>query len=118
MRSDKLNRMMIMYNGFKGHATVNHIMSNIPEELINQLTGKQLGLIMSALNKSYHQGKAESTREIEEYIGMPSNVSLWAVIGDKNYLGYKEFADKLDIPEILSKRGLEVDKWNAESSGQ
>jgi hypothetical protein len=115
MRSDKKNRMMANYNGFAGHQTVSHITSNIPTELLDQLTGKQLGLIMSALNKFYHQGKAESQKEIREYIGISHNVTLWDIIGDADYLGYKKFEDNLNIPDILSARSIQVERWKKEA---
>jgi hypothetical protein len=49
---------MQTYDGFKGRETVKAILAQIPDSLKQQLTGKQLGLVMSAVNKAYHNGKA------------------------------------------------------------
>jgi hypothetical protein len=54
----RYTRMMSTYDGFKGERTVESVLSQIPAELQKQLTGKQLGMVMSAVNKAYHNGKA------------------------------------------------------------
>lgn len=56
MRRDKHNRAMQEYNGFGGNQTIRHIMSTIPDTLINNITGKQVGQVMSIRNASYHEG--------------------------------------------------------------
>ena len=58
MNAAKQNRMMSVYNGFRGDATVNGILSRIPAELKDALTGAQLGHVMNAINQAYHDGKA------------------------------------------------------------
>lgn len=116
MRKDKLNRALQTYSGFKGSVTVSHIMSTIPCDLQNKITGNQLGAVMDVRNNAYQEGKTAAIREIEQFIGLPAGVSLWDVIGDKSYLGYKTFSDNLDIPEILEKRGQSVKNWKNEES--
>lgn len=64
MRTDKTNRMMQAYDGFRGDQTVRAVKDQIPSELFAQLTGHQLGLIMSAVNQAYHNGKAACGCEI------------------------------------------------------
>lgn len=58
MRSDKRARMMRAYNGFSGPETVKAVLAQVPAELFAELTGKQLGAIMSAVNQAYHNGKS------------------------------------------------------------
>ena len=118
MRKDKMNRAMGVFTGFKGTATVSHILQNIPEKLQNEVTGKQLGTVMNIHNKAFQDGKQAAIKELEEYIGLPAGVSLWAVIGDKDYLGYKKFDDDLNIPDILETRGMAVKKWEMEEQSK
>jgi hypothetical protein len=56
--------MMTAYNGFKGSNTVNAVLEQIPDELKDQLTGRQLGLVMSAVNSAYHNGRASTGAEV------------------------------------------------------
>lgn len=58
MNSLKLKNMMSAYNGFTGSKTVEAVKAFVPDELTGKLTGKQLGLVMSAINAAYHSGKA------------------------------------------------------------
>ena len=58
MRADKHGRMMAAYKGFKGAQTVSEIQAGIPTELMEALTGKQIGLVMDAISKAYHKGRA------------------------------------------------------------
>jgi hypothetical protein len=63
IRSDMLstrksNNAMRSYNGHKGNVTINAVMDQIPQELQSILTGKQLGMVMSAVNSAYHNGRA------------------------------------------------------------
>jgi hypothetical protein len=69
---------------------------------------------MSIRNAAYHEGAAAAIKEVADFIGLPSGVSLWDVIGDKDYLGYKTFSDGLHIPDILEARGQQVSAWKAE----
>jgi len=49
---------MAGYNGFRGSRTVQAVEEGIPRELIDKLTGQELGLVMSAVNAAYHRGRA------------------------------------------------------------
>ena len=57
-----------------------HIMGNIPESAIDALTSKQLTELMRAMNKHFMDGKAAAEKEIAEYIGVPSDKTLWDVL--------------------------------------
>lgn len=114
MRKDKVERAMKAYDGFKGHHTVSHVMNTIPKNLCDELVGRQIGAVMNIRNVAYHEGAAAAIKEIEEYIGLPTGVSLWAVIGDQKYLGFKTFSDGLDIPDVLLHRGNQVKTWEEE----
>jgi len=113
-KGTKMSRAMAAFDGFKGGQTVQHIKKLIGKELADRLTGHELGLVMSAVNRAWQEAKGEATHEIEDFIGLPNGVSLWAVIGDKDYLGRKEFPDGLNIPDVLQKRGNLVAQWEAE----
>ena len=56
-----------------------HILSNIPQSVIDRLTAKELAELMMAMHKHYHQGKAESEKEISQHIGVPKGTSIWTV---------------------------------------
>jgi len=58
MRTDKYNRMIATYDGFKGAQTVAHVLSTIPADLLARITGKQAGQIMNIRNGAYHEGVA------------------------------------------------------------
>ena len=58
MNKIKENNMMNAYKGFKGHQTVTHIKSMIPDFLKDRLTGAELGEVMNAINSAYHAGRA------------------------------------------------------------
>ena len=60
----KYDRMMAAYNGHHGPATIASVLAEIPQELKDKLTGRQLGLVMSAVNQSYHHGKASCGAQI------------------------------------------------------
>lgn len=113
-KGTKESRAMAAYDGFKGGQTVQHIKKLIGKELACRLTGHELGLVMSAVNRAWQEAKGEAIKELEDFIGLPSDVSLWAVIGDKDYLGCKEFPDNLNIPDVLQRRGNLVAQWEAE----
>lgn len=57
MNALKTTNMMAAYDGFTGNQTVMAIKAQIPEELWQRLTGRELGIVMSAINSAYHQGK-------------------------------------------------------------
>jgi hypothetical protein len=50
-----------------------HILSNIPQSVIDKLTAKELAELMMAMHKHYHQGKRETEKEIAQHIG----ASIW-----------------------------------------
>ena len=54
-----------------------HILSNIPQSVIDRLTSKELAELMMAMHKHYHQGKAEVEKEIAQHIGVPKGTSIW-----------------------------------------
>ena len=58
MNARKLNNMMATYTGFKGYQTVAAVKSQIPDELASRLTGKEIGMVMNAVNAAYHNGRA------------------------------------------------------------
>lgn len=64
MNALKRTHMMAAYNGFTGPQTISHVQSFIPEELFSQLTGRQLGLVLSAVNQAYHAGKTSAGAEM------------------------------------------------------
>lgn len=45
------------YSGFKGARTVEHVKKIIGLELAERLTDEDYGLVMSAVNRAYHEGK-------------------------------------------------------------
>lgn len=73
MRSDKRNRAMQAYTGFAGTSTVAHVerslLSAYPQAS-QELSGRQYGAVMSACNKSYHDGAANATAsgEVWDYV--------------------------------------------------
>ena len=62
-KGNKESRAMAAYDGFKGGQTVAHIKKLIGKELAGRLTGHELGLVMSAVNRAYHEGKASMGAE-------------------------------------------------------
>jgi hypothetical protein len=98
MNTLKYKNMILNYEGFLGEKTVQDIISCIPEELIKTCTGKQLGLIMSALNKNYHRGKTEAGAEIIDGDGLWIDTIPEAGIMEIN-------AIRSQLPE-LSKLGV------------
>lgn len=55
-----------------------HILSNIPQSVIDRLTSKELAELMMAMHKHYHQGKNESVTEISQHIGVPLGKTIWS----------------------------------------
>lgn len=66
MRTDKYNRMLKQYDGFKGYQTISAILDQIPVELKMELTGRQLGFVMGIVNKAYHKGRTSMGAEVIE----------------------------------------------------
>jgi len=63
MRQDKYNRMIAQYNGHRGPITVSAVMEGVPDALMH-LTGRELGMVMSAINAAYHRGRASCHAEV------------------------------------------------------
>ena len=84
MRNDKMNRVMSNYAGFAGQTTVSAILDQIPKELQNELTGRQLGLVMKAVNAAYQGGKIAAEAEISEYVSIPEGKTLWDWLTEKS----------------------------------
>jgi len=64
MNSLKHKNMMAAYDGFAGPDTVEAVKVFVPVALFDQLTGKQLGFVMSAINEAYQAGKASCKCEV------------------------------------------------------
>lgn len=75
MHTTKYNNMMAAYDGFKGHVTVAAVRAQIPDELTDRLTGHELGLVMSAINSAYHNGRASTGAEV--YDANPVDGAVW-----------------------------------------
>lgn len=77
----KMNRAIETYTGFKGGATLSAITDQVPEELIERLTGKELGLVMEAINAAFQKGKASTGAEMIDnnavYINNLGKVIEW-----------------------------------------
>ena len=70
MRTDKWQRAMANYNGFKGSATIAHVERNIESAYPGasmELTGIQYGKLMSVANTSYQDGIHSSPLEAWAY---------------------------------------------------
>ena len=63
-KGTKESRAMAAFDGHKGSQTIDHIKSIIGPELAECLTGKQYGLVMSAVNRAYQEGKASTGAEM------------------------------------------------------
>jgi hypothetical protein len=59
----KLNKAIKNYTGFKGDRTINSVIKQIPDELLKQLTSKQLALVMQVINTAYQNGRASTGAE-------------------------------------------------------
>jgi len=62
MNSKKSKNMMAAYDGHKGLETITHISKLIGPDL-NHLSGRDLGLVMSAVNRAYHAGLAAKSTQ-------------------------------------------------------
>lgn len=78
-KGTKHDRAMAAYDGFKGGATVEHIKKLIGKELADKLTGHELGLVMSAVNRAYHEGKSSTGAEVVD------GDYIWVNCLDKGY---------------------------------
>ncbi len=64
MNALKEKNMLAAYDGFTGSRTLEAMMNQVPDELWDRLTGRELGLVMSAINAAYHKGKADAGAEV------------------------------------------------------
>lgn len=98
--SIKLNRAMELYTGFKGAGTYSEVENQLPEKLVNELTGAQLALVMQAINTAYQKGKASTGAEMIDnnavYIEKLNKVIEWNEEGAKY------------IRETVSENGYKV----------
>jgi hypothetical protein len=87
-----------------------HILSNIPDSVVDALTSKQLGELIVAMSKHFYDGVNQADAEIRDFIGLPANMSLWAVIGDgfKTDKDFVNFSDGLNLVDVLEARGQQI----------
>nr|WP_295684066.1 hypothetical protein [uncultured Lachnoclostridium sp.] len=64
MNRAKQKRVMEAYDGPTCPSALRAINDLIPEELEDSLTGRQLGLVMTALNQSFYNGKHSTGAEL------------------------------------------------------
>lgn len=79
----KLKRAVEQANIFKGQSTVSAIKEQLPEELIDKLNSKELALVLEAINKAYHHGRASTGAEMIDsncvYINSINRMIEWKV---------------------------------------
>ncbi len=56
--------MMAAYKGHRGSLAMAAVEEQIPAELADRLTGRELGLVMTAVNAAYHNGRASCGAEV------------------------------------------------------
>jgi len=99
----KLKRALKYYKGHQGNETIKHIEHNISsvwETAINELNGRQYGLLMSVANQSYHDG-ANSKR-----------IDTLAYDGELDWLAsYRSDADDTDVIVEVSKESISIRKF-------
>ena len=66
MTNIKAVRALKEYKGFRGSQTMWAILNQIPDNLKEQLTSKQIGEMMTIIDNSYQQGRADERKELEE----------------------------------------------------
>jgi hypothetical protein len=97
-KGTKEDRAMAAYDGFKGQATMSHIRKLIGKELCDRLTGHELGLVMSAVNRAYHEGKASTGAEMIDsncvYINSLDRAIEWEEVGaEYEQVPFREVVD-------------------------
>jgi hypothetical protein len=84
------------YDGFKGAQTINHIKRLIGPELAERLKNEDYGLVMSAVNRAYHEGKASAGAEMIDdnavWINKLNRAIEWAEEGAE----YEPITEDLD----------------------
>lgn len=117
----KMNRAIENYTGFKGAGTLDAIKSQVPEELIERLTGKELALVMQAINAAYQKGRASTGAEMIDnnavYINKLNKIIEWTEEGAeyeyrevvhpaKKFIG--ETGKEVYIPESKSRVPVKI----------
>jgi len=64
MDTRKYKAMHASFTGHDGPVTVAAVQSHIPPELYDRLAGRDLGLVMSAVNAAYHAGRKSTGAEV------------------------------------------------------
>ena len=62
--SIKVRRTIKKANVFKGNSTVSAIMEQVPEQLKQNLSSKDLAVVIEAVNNAYHNGRASTGAEM------------------------------------------------------
>lgn len=75
MHTLKRSHLMQTYQGHTGPVTMAAVLAAIPETLLAELTGRQLGLVASAINDAYHRGKTAAGAEVID--ASPSCGAVW-----------------------------------------
>lgn len=70
MNTLKKKNALKHYKGHDGPVTLNAVQSLVPDELWGELTGRQLGIVMTAINNAYHKGRASTGAEVVDDHGV------------------------------------------------
>lgn len=62
----KIRRAKRIYEGFKGSETMAAVFGQIPDDLIQELTAKQIAAVAELINKAYHKERASTGAEMVE----------------------------------------------------
>lgn len=62
----KIKKAKKIYNGFKGSDTLAAVFEQIPDDLAQELTAKQIAAVAELINKAYHKGRASTGAEVVE----------------------------------------------------
>lgn len=62
----KIRRAKRLYEGFKGSETMAAVFGQIPDDLIQELTAKQIAAVAELINAAYHKGRASTGAEMVE----------------------------------------------------
>jgi hypothetical protein len=109
-KGTKESRAMAAYGGFTGRQTVAHIKKLIGKELEDQLTGRQFGLVMSAVSRAYHEGRASTGAEMVDsncvWINSLNRAIEWEEIGAE--YGIEDFTETIDGRTHAGKRTIKL----------
>jgi len=95
MNMRKYRNMLSAYDGHTGPVTMAAVKAHIPDELWGRLTGREIGLVMSAVNSAYHAGRA-------------SKGGLDLVDGDAVWLPWGGPDGKGQLVEVETIKGLDL----------